>query len=192
MEDTLLVGDFLLAERLSFGANVELPWARSTGIRLPALRTPRAGEVVVFREWDNGEADYIKRCVGLPGDTIEVVGGTLLVNREPFDPLLEIITGGDARVKQLTRLAAPDDPHYAHRHFTDRLRNFGPHVVPPEHIFVIGDNRDNSEDSRMRGDVPLVAVRGRPVFIYWSVEPDAPWWNLARRIRWERIGTLVR
>ena len=192
MEDTLLVGDFLLAERVSFGANVELPWARSTGIRLPALRTPSAGEVVVFREWNNGEAEYIKRCAGLAGDTIEMVGGTLLVNDEPFDRLLAIMTGSGARVKHLTELTAQDDPHYAYRHFTGRLRNFGPHVVPPGHIFVIGDNRDNSEDSRMRGDVPLTAMRGSPLFIYWSVNPDAPWWNFARRIRWERIGTLVR
>ncbi len=188
MENTLLVGDFLIAERISLGSTVEFPWSKQTNTRLPAFSKPRRGEVVIFRSWDNGRAEFIKRVVALAGDTVEVVDNMLLVNAEPFDPYLVRANGGEAHVKFLSQ----EQPDFTLWHHTDRLRNFGPHVVQPGHFFAMGDNRDNSEDSRVKGDVPYSELRGRPVFIYWSVDQSKPWWNPARRIRWGRIGTLIR
>ena len=185
MEPTLLIGDFLLAERLTFGSTVELPWSNRTDIRLPVLRYPKRGEIVIFLGWDTNGMEYIKRCVGAAGDTIEMIDGRLLVNGVPF-----LLTSSRS-----LHDATPNSNDAAKTlwwHHTDRLRNFGPHVVPTGSIFVMGDNRDNSDDSRVHGDVPFNALRGRPLFIYWSVDRNAPWWNPLKRIRWERIGRRIR
>jgi signal peptidase I len=188
MENTLLVGDFLIAERISFGSTVEFPWSRQTDSRLPAVSTPLRGEVVIFRSWDDNRTEFIKRVVALAGDTVEVVDNLLLVNSEPFDQNLIQTNGGENHVRYLTR----EQPDYPLWHHTDRLRNFGPHVVPSGHFFAMGDNRDNSDDSRVKGDVPYTSLRGRPVLIYWSSETSQPWWNPIHRVRWSRIGRLIR
>lgn len=176
MEDTLLAGDFLIAERITFGSAVELPWSRDTGFRLPPLHSPKRGTVVVFWGWAN-DGEYIKRCVGLAGDTVEVRGSVLFVNGRQFNRALASGRGYNQR---------------SSGHRTRSARDFGPHVVADEHIFVMGDNRDNSDDSRINGDVPLDRLRGRPLFIYWSVNDSVAWWNPLDRIRWRRLGRVIR
>jgi signal peptidase I len=152
MEDTLLVGDYLVVEKLSYG----LPIPGAGSWHLPALRSPRRGDVLVFENPDDGR-DYIKRCIGLPGDRIELVDGQLRVNdRAISEPYLK--SDGSA-------------PH----------GNFGPYEVPPRHIFVLGDNRNSSRDSRAFGALSLSTLRGRAAFIYYSWDPER------RRTRWSRI-----
>lgn len=181
MENTLLVGDFLLAERLTFGSTLELPWSHRTNFRFPTLSQPRRGGIVIFHGWERNDMEYIKRCVGLPGDTIEVVDNQLFVNGTPFDCVVESAeTRGSTEERRIPR------------HHTDHLRNFGPHIVGNDSIFVMGDNRGNSEDSRMRGDVPMSALRGRPMIVYWSIDSTISWWNPLKRIRWNRIGRRIR
>jgi signal peptidase I len=195
MEDTILVGDYLWAGKFVYGAPVPF-----THLRLPALRDPRRDEIVVFKFPGDGKTDYVKRCVGIPGDTLEIKGGRLFVNgdRTP-DPKHG---KHDVRSRAGGRLSPRGRG-------TDGSRDdFGPFVVPPDHYFMMGDNRDNSYDSRAFGPVPRDLIVAKALFLYmsWdpechpapSVSPDEPasylrraWHNLRyapTKVRWSRIG----
>jgi signal peptidase I len=208
MEGTLLVGDFLLVNKLAYGA--EVPF---TGRRLPRLREPARGDVVVFQWPEDLSKNFVKRLVGLPGDTLAMRDGILMVNgrsqaeayaihTEPgVDPSFE-----DFRWQREYRAASVRDeggrpgllaaPAHAAR-VADPIdrpsrNNWGPLVVPPAHYFVLGDNRDNSLDSRYWGFVPDSLLRGRPMVVYYSYAPDSSdrlSWLTA--IRWSRVGERV-
>ena len=190
MERTLLVGDFLLVNKLVYGA--EIPF---TGVRLPAVRQPQRGDVLVFQFPNDLTKNYVKRVVGVAGDTVGMSDGALTVNgvtvaesyvyrTEPnYDPSQEefrwqrnfLVRSAEARMEHPSR------------------NNWGPLVVPEQSYFVLGDNRDNSADSRYWGFVPDSLVRGQPLFVYFSYAPDPahryPWLT---RIRWARLGERVR
>jgi signal peptidase I len=188
------VGDFLLVNKMLYGA--EIPF---TGRRLPAIRTPRRGDIVIFDFPDDPSKDFVKRLVGLPGDTLSMLSGQLTRNgapleeqyaehREPgVDPMNEAFRWQRGHLVN-TAVAASLPTGY--RPSRD---NWGPIVVPPKHFFVLGDNRDNSLDSRYWGFVPDSLLRGTPLFVYYSYQPDstssAPWLT---RIRWRRLGGVVR
>ena len=208
MERTLLVGDFLLVNKLVYGA--EIPFSRA---RLPAIRAPKHGDVVVF-EWPSDPSkNFVKRLVGLPGDTLAMREGVLMrngvaldesyvVHTEPgVDPLNDDFrwqrgylvntavanpsaTESTPMAPAVTAAGAPYRPS---------RNNWGPLVVPARNLFVLGDNRDNSLDSRYWGFVPDSLVRGTPLIVYYSFTPDsvrtAPWLT---RIRWGRVGSVVR
>lgn len=216
MERTLLVGDFLLVNKLVYGA--EIPFSRT---RLPAIRAPRHGDVVVF-EWPSDPSkNFVKRLVGLPGDTLSMRAGVLMrngialregyvVHTEPgVDPLNDdfrwqrgylVNTAVATPVATDTTPMSPAVsgpvsgglPSSAGTYRPSR-NNWGPLVVPPKHLFVLGDNRDNSLDSRYWGFVPDSLLRGTPFIVYYSFTPDsgtaAPWLT---RIRWSRVGSVVR
>lgn len=193
MERTLLVGDFLLVNKMLYGAEIPL-----TGKRLPAFRDPRHGDVVVFEYPNDPSKNFVKRLVGLPGDTLSMLSGKLSRNgetldeqyvehREPgVDPMNEAFRWQRGHLVN-TAVAAPVARYRPSRD------NWGPIVVPPHHFFVLGDNRDNSLDSRYWGFVPDSLMRGTPLFVYYSYHPDstapAPWLT---RIRWGRLGGVVR
>lgn len=194
MERTLLVGDFLLVNKWLYGA--EVPF---TGRRLPAFRAPRVGDIVVF-EWPaDPSTDFVKRVVGLPGDTLAMRDGALLRNglsqqeRYAFhaaphaDPMTDAFRW--QRPHLVTTAAATGMPEI----YRPSRDNWGPIVVPPKHLFTLGDNRDNSLDSRYWGFVPDSLVRGTPWIVYYSFTPDttagAAWLT---QIRWRRLGTIVR
>ena len=150
MEDTLLIGDFLLANKFVYGARI---WP--TDWRLPAIHNPERGDVVIFIYPVDGQTKYIKRCVGLPGDTIVVRDKALYVNGQLFpnplhskfeSPVIEP-RGRDGR---------------------DSKDNFGPYIVPKDGYFMMGDNRDNSADSRYWGPVPRDLVLGKAILVHWS------------------------
>ena len=190
MERTLLVGDFLLVNKLAYGA--EVPF---THRRLPKLRDPQHGDVIVFEWPEDPTKNFVKRLVGLPGDTLEMREGRLVRNsavlRESYvlhtepdvDPAPE-----DFRWQRdyLVRTAAASVGYHPSRN------NWGPLVVPTGNYFVLGDNRDNSLDSRYWGFVPDSLVKGRPFVIYYSYAPDTvdafAWLT---RIRWRRVGERV-
>lgn len=188
MENTLLVGDFLLVNKAVYGA--EIP---GTGIHLPALEEPERGDVIVFNPPHEPAKNYVKRLVGVPGDTLQMVDKRLRVNgrevREPYARYLD--QSGDAvhagmKWQSNFLIAGPRSP-------VPSRDNWGPIVVPTESYFVLGDNRDNSEDSRYWGFVHREAIRGRPLMVYYSFEPQAdvraPW---MRAVRWHRIGDRIR
>ncbi len=157
MEDTLLRGDFLLANKFIYGAKIPF-----TDIRLPKIREPKRGDIIVFRH-PTEKKDFIKRCIGVPGDTIEIRNDIVYVNGKPLDEPYKKLDG-------LPRASS----------------NFGPIVVPEGHLFMLGDNRHNSYDSREWGPLDMKYIKGKAMVIYFS-------WDSIRHIpRWKRIGKIIR
>jgi signal peptidase I len=188
METTLLVGDFLLVNKAVYGAQVP-----GTAVRLPAFGEPDRGDVVVFTPPHEPDKNYVKRLVGLPGDTLSMRDKVLFVNglpvAEPYarhgDPM-DVHAPGMRW--QLDHLLEP-----THRlQYRPSRDNWGPVTVPNGHVFVLGDNRDDSEDSRYWGFVEQTAIKGKPLFVYYSFNPrtlrNAPWLT---EIRWDRIGGAI-
>ena len=190
MEGTLLVGDFLLVNKVVYGA--ELPLVSK---RLPGLRRPTRGDVIVF-EWPKDRSkNFVKRLVGLAGDTLAMRDGILIRNglalAEPYvshsdpeaDPVWEEFRW---QSNFLVKTAGAAVAYHPSRN------NWGPLVVPEAHYFVLGDNRDNSLDSRYWGFVPDSLLRGRPEVVYFSFAPDSTgdfaWLN---HVRWTRLGERV-
>jgi len=186
MERTLLVGDFLFVNKALYGA--ELPLIHT---RLPAFRAPRLGDIVVFDSRTEPGVKVVKRVVGAPGDTLQMKNAVLWRNgvaqREPYvehvDSLLDTSTPemgwqADYLLTGVNRVT-----------YRPTRDNWGPLTVPRGRYFVMGDNRDNSYDSRYWGFVPRNVIRGRPLFVYYSYDNDS-WRALPfiTAIRWSRIG----
>ena len=178
MEDTLHVGDSLLIDKLTFGA--QLPFGAG---RLPAWRDPQVGEIVVFQYPRDPDRLYVKRCLAVAGQVVEIRDKVVYVDGErQVDPPFSKYV--DSRIFPAVRTARD---------------NLAPRSVPTGSIFVVGDNRDNSRDSRHWGFLPLDLVVGRALFVYWSAAPlptsaASVWqriWDLGARIRWQRVGVWV-
>jgi signal peptidase I len=190
MEGTLLVGDFLLVNKLVYGA--EVPFTQR---RLPRLREPQWGDIIVFEYPQDPTKNFVKRLVGVPGDTLAMREGVLWRNGTAVperyavrtDPAMD--PGAEDFQWQrnyLVREAGAAAAAPASRN------NWGPLVVPEGHYFVLGDNRDNSLDSRYWGFVPDSLVKGRPFVIYYSYAPDTTkGFSWLTRVRWERLGERV-
>jgi signal peptidase I len=189
MEDTLLPGDFLLVNKAVYGA--EIP---GTALRIPAFAEPRRGDLVVFIPPHDPAKNYVKRLVGTPGDTLEMRDKVLVRNGVPVDePYVRYEDRDRDAVHPNMRWQANHLIASTAAEYHPTRDNWGPLVVPEDHYFFLGDNRDNSEDSRYWGFVPREAIRGRPWFVYYSFDPTGqgrmPWF---RGARWERIGMRVR
>ncbi|HEX8723860.1 MAG TPA: signal peptidase I [Gemmatimonadaceae bacterium] len=192
MENTLLPGDFLLVNKLAYGA--EVPFTHD---RLPALEHPKFGDVIVFDYPRDPTQNFVKRLVGLPGDTLSMRDGLLIRNgvavhekyvlREAPD-MDRAAEDFDWQRQYLVRSAQAAPVYHPSRD------NWGPLVVPPRHYFVLGDNRDDSMDSRYWGFVPDSLVTGRPILIYYSYAPDSSHQAFAwmTHVRWKRLGEFVR
>jgi signal peptidase I len=192
MEHTLLVGDFLLVNKLVYGA--EVPFTHK---RLPKLRTPEAGDVIVFDFPLDLTKNFVKRLVGMPGDTVEMRDGVLVRNGQRIDekyieraydeydsPEAEFNWQRDYLVR------APGSPLQAYH---PSRNNWGPLVVPQQSYFVLGDNRDNSLDSRYWGFVADSLVKGTPLVIYYSYAPDTvDRFDWLTHIRWNRLGERIK
>jgi len=193
MEDTLLIGDFLLVNKAVYGAGIP-----GTDAHLPGFSEIDRGDIIVFvypdpyNEYDP-DPDYVKRVVGVPGDTIEMRDKVLYLDGERFDePYARHVDGRDNQTRpqfewQGQFLAPGVDPD-TYRPSRD---NWGPLVVPSDRYFVMGDNRDNSADSRYWGFVPRHAIKGKPLVVYFSKNTSSPipWID---EVRFSRIGDLIR
>lgn len=191
MEGTLLVGDFLLVNKAVYGAEIPL-----TDHRLPAFSHPRRGDVIVFLPPHDPHKNYVKRIVGVPGDTLEMREKVLLRNGlrldEPYarhtDPL-----GDQQDQKMLWQLAYLVDTTLTYRTYHPSRDNWGPLVVPAGKLFALGDNRDRSEDSRYWGFLDQQAVKGKPMFVYYSFQDDLlKQFDWLTGVRWRRIGEIIR
>ena len=159
MLPTLQIGDHILVNKFIYGPRLEIPLTQWSLGHLPGFRQPRAGDVVVFIYPRERDKDFIKRVVATAGQTIEVHGTTVLVDGKPVD-----------------------DPH---AHYSKAAHvDLEPFRVPPGHVFVMGDNRDESYDSRFWGPVPIEDIKGLAMVIYWS-------WGGEHWVRWDRLGRLV-
>ena len=153
MEPTLLVGDHILVNKFLYG--IKLPYVQKT---LIPISEPERGDVIVFIYPEDKSKDFIKRVIGIPEDEVQIKGRQIFINGQLFE----------------------DTYGYYDERAGNPSRSFGPVVVPKEHYFVMGDNRDHSLDSRFWGFVPSSAVKGKAFIIYWS------WPN------WKRFLHVVR
>jgi signal peptidase I len=171
MLPTLLIGDHLLVNKFIYGIRVPF-----TGKILVPIKNPKHGDVVVFRFPKDRSIDYIKRVVGTPGDTVEIKAKKVFINGKP-------INDAHAHVSSPTVLNAKASPR----------DNFGPILVPEDRIFVMGDNRDNSYDSRFWGFVDQRDVLGKAFILYWSWDIDKPLFSFERftSIRLGRLASLI-
>ena len=171
MEDTLQVGDFLFVNKMIYGSEIDIGWQgqRFVYFRFPAIREPKQGDIIVFRFPEDPARDFIKRCVAVGGQEVEIRDKVLYVDGKPREE----------------PYVMHKDPRVIPRETTQR-DNFGPYVVPQGHLFMMGDNRDNSHDSRFWGALPRDLVKGQAMILYWS-------WDEDRRMpRFERLLRPVR
>ncbi len=164
MKPTLQIGDHILVNKFAYG--VKIPYLNT--VLLP-VGSPERGDIVVFKYPLDPRKDFIKRVIGIPGDVVEIRDKVIFVNHQRLNHDVGVFT----------------DPHIMPGTLRPR-DNLGPVSVPAGHLFVMGDNRDESFDSRFWGFVPLRDVSGKAFIIYWS------WDSEGFRIRWGRLANLLR
>jgi len=209
MEQTILIGDHVFLNKLLYGPH--LPY---TSLRLPVLKEIHRQEIVAFRYPSNPSVMFVKRVIGVGGDVVKIQNKKVYLSGRPLDepyvqyqfstmlPLRDDFPPTPSLLETLPA-AWGLDPTWA-RQMPSFIRNDGLHI-PPGYLFVMGDNRDNSLDSRFWGFVPLENVVGEPLFVYWSYDaPSKDWtaenlvsrlkfdlsivWNFFTRTRWSRTG----
>ncbi len=163
MIPTLQIGDHILVNKLAYG--IRIPFLENYALE---FGTPQRGDVIVFIFPEDRTKDFIKRVIAVAGDSIEIRGKKVYINGNPVADPHAHFEGDDP---QTMGLPSRDD--------------FGPRSVPQHHVFVMGDNRDRSYDSRFWGFVDLDDVRGKAFLIYWSWDGGERW------IRWERLANLI-
>jgi signal peptidase I len=169
MIPTLLVGDHILVNKFLLGTPVDIPFTNVTLFRMPGLRKVQRGDIIVFKYPEDPKRDFIKRVIGVDGDVVMAKDKNVYVN-------------GRRLVETYTQHV---DEEIKSGEF-DKRDNFGPVVVPKGAVFVMGDNRDQSYDSRFWGFVDDSEIKGKAVVIYWSWDSDKTW------VRFSRIGRLVK
>lgn len=199
MKPTLLVGDYLFVSKFSYGySRYSLPFGLPLISGRILANQPERGDVIVFKLPKDNETDYIKRLIGLPGDRIRVTGGILHINGQPVHR--ELLAPDDAAryverspIAKLYMETLPNGRRHLIRELGDdrHYDNTGEYVVPPGHYFFMGDNRDQSEDSRATvGMVPFENLVGRAEFLFFSQNGESSFWQIWRwptTIRWRRI-----
>ncbi len=166
MKPTLLVGDYLLVNKFIYG--VRIPF---TDVRFFPFEQPKRGDVIVFVYPNDPSKDFIKRVIATGGEQVQLIDDRIYINDRPIhDPW-----------GFFSDVGPPG--------FLSRIRNYGPVLVPEGKLFVLGDNRDNSEDSRFWGFLPGENILGKAFIIYfsWDSEATDPW----HKIRWSRLGKLI-
>jgi len=200
MKDSLLIGDHLFAKKFAYGVSMPhipflemsiMPW--SDKLRLIDGDTPKRGDIVIFRYPNNPKQHFVKRCVALPGDELFVSDKDLYIHHKEGDEWINknfkgfevVVFAGKLWVKN------PYMKEHPGIHHDEKIINNGDHPMPlfyfnpikvdEENYFMMGDNRDHSNDSRFWGAVPYDNIEGTPWFIYFSVDDN---WE----IRWDRVG----
>jgi signal peptidase I len=165
MMDTLLVGDYILVNKFLYGPELPL-----TELHLPAFRDPRRGDIIVFKYPQDEKRDFIKRIVATPGERVQIRGHQVLVN-------------GKSLAESYTKFA--DSGVRGAEAYCGYAYGCEPTIVPPDSYFVMGDNRDNSQDSRYWGFVKRDKIKGKAFLIYWSWDGDRHW------LRWWRLANYI-
>ena len=171
MEKTLLIGDHILVSKFAYGTHIpnEIPFLN---IKLfddiiLSQEVPKRGEIIVFKYPKNESRDFIKRVVGIPGDILEVRRQKVYINNQLYEE------------EHVWHTETPQNDRFVPRD------DFGPVVVPPKHLFMMGDNRENSQDSRFWGFLNINKVKGKALMIYWSWNAVDSW------VRFDRFGKVL-
>jgi len=171
MEKTLLIGDHILVSKFAYGTHIpnEIPFLN---IKLfddiiLSQEVPKRGEIIVFKYPKNESRDFIKRVVGIPGDILEVRRQKVYVNNQLYEE------------EHVWHTETPQNDRFVPRD------DFGPVIVPPKHLFMMGDNRENSQDSRFWGFLNINKVKGKALMIYWSWNAVDSW------VRFDRFGKVL-
>ncbi len=172
MENTLLVGDHILVSKFSYGIKIpnKIPFSNIKFLQDIRVfeKMPERGDIIVFEFPKDEERDFIKRVIGLPGETLEVKAQKVYINGKPIDE----------------KYVIHRDPYRDDRALDPR-DNYGPVVIPKRRLFVMGDNRENSQDSRYWNFLDINRVKGKAFIIYWS-------WNKKKfNARWNRLTKLI-
>ena len=171
MEKTLLIGDHILVSKFAYGIHIpnEIPFLN---IKLfddiiLSQEVPKRGEIIVFKYPKNESRDFIKRVIGVPGDILEVRRQKVYINNQLYEE------------EHVWHTETPQNDRFVPRD------DFGPVIVPPKHLFMMGDNRENSQDSRFWGFLNIDKVKGKALVIYWS-------WNaIDNWVRFDRFGKVL-
>jgi signal peptidase I len=171
MEDTLLVGDYLFAAKFTYGTRIPF-----TDKRILKFRKPKPGEIIIFKSPSEPDKDLIKRCIAVGGQKVEIRNKKVFVDGEQRElpPKGKFIYSEIVPAEFSTR------------------DNISPFTVPEGMLFMMGDNRDDSNDSRFWGFLPEQNIKGKALFLYWSWNPDVEFYNIHKKIRWNRILTPIR
>lgn len=199
MKDSLLIGDHLFAKKFAYGIStphipfLEIPLIPGTDGHILDGDEPKRGDIVIFRYPNNTQLHYVKRCVALPGDELFVMDKVLYIHPHEGDEYIREAFAGSEFVEIEGKLWVKN-PYIAQHpgiHNDERIVNdgmmpmeifnFGPVVVPEKQYFMMGDNRDHSNDSRFWGAVPYGLIEGTPWFVYFSMDDNYV-------VRWDRIG----
>jgi len=171
MENTLLIGDHILVSKFSYGTHIpnEIPFINTKLFDDIVLfsKVPERGDIIVFKFPKDETRDFIKRVIGLPGDLMEVRRQKVYINNKSYE---------DTHARHTD---SPSDSSLVPRD------DFGPILVPDGHVFVMGDNRENSQDSRYWGYLNVKKIRGKALIIYWSWDRIKSW------VRFERFGKIL-
>ncbi|HEX9970588.1 MAG TPA: signal peptidase I [bacterium] len=201
MKDTLLIGDALLANQFIYGVrtpghipiiNTKIPY-----IKLPALAQPKRGDIIIFKYPKDDKLNYVKRCVALSGQTVEMRNGDVYIDGKPEGEKILIKRDYDPSEGfycNYYQISLETGKKYTIRQYESRFMgdgNFGPIRVAENQYFMMGDNRDNSEDSRVWGCLPKENIVGKPLIIYWSWDKNVPLYKLLKKVRWNRIADVI-
>jgi len=193
MENNLLIGDHLLVNKFMYA-----PTTSSLERAILPIGTIRRGDVLVFKYPVEPDRDFIKRVIGLPGETLELKEKKIYINGKPLDEPYVHFLEEPRRNSELSEVTS-----------SDVRENYGPVTVPPNQYFMMGDNRDNSADSRYWGFMPRDYVKGKALLIYWSYESEredyedesatatvkgmaSVFMHFFTKTRWDRLGHLIR
>jgi signal peptidase I len=189
MQPALKPGDFIFSSRTSYG------W-RIPGRSQPLFaQLPAVGDLVVFTYPNQPDVNYVKRVIALPGDRVQIKGNRLILNNVPMayeaSPISES-ENPSSEMFELLKESIGDRSWTVILEKRAKHRDFGPLVVPPGEVFLLGDNRDTSDDSRYWGTVPASQITGKTVLIWLSVDWKNRWGdNRFPRVRWERVLSTV-
>jgi signal peptidase I len=202
MIPTLEIGDHIFVSKFAYGIGIPF-----TNKKILNLAEPKRGDVIVFKYPLGPEIDYIKRVVALPGDKLEIRRNQIFINGKPMDRNYV----GPSRYSETPRIDGMvndracelwketlDGKHHDTIYEPDgRSQDFGPKEIPPRNVFVMGDNRDNSNDSRVWGTVPYELIKGKALIVWWSRGPTRGEWSPRgfgewfNAIRWRRFFQVV-